>query len=104
MGQKLLDRERDSVNARDGSMRGYAERAVWMTHFLDDPNEINMIKSGILAHNSDGITVDELDSFLEKHINTLPFHGASDEQRDDMINRVLHPQGSRTCAIIPSGP
>lgn len=104
VGQKLLDRERDAVNAREGTMRGYAERAVWLTHFLDDPDEINAIKSGILRHNSHEITVDELDAFLVTNIKALPFHDASHEQRDNMINRILHSQGRHACVTVPNEP
>ena len=82
-------------------MRGYAERAVWLTHFLNDPGQINAIKSEILADNSDEISVEELDAFLESHINDLPLHGASEQQRGEMINGMQNPQSVHTQTIEP---
>lgn len=102
VGQKLLDRDRDAVNAREGSIRGYAERAVWLTHFLDDPEEIRSIKEEMLAHNCGGITIEELDAYLVLHSEELPFHGVAPEQRALMLADVHRQLGSPSSFGIES--
>lgn len=76
LAHKLLNREQDTRDDRESNLRSYAERAVWVTHFLHDPVQIEAIKSGILDGNLDGITTTELDTYLDEHLDELPLHGS----------------------------
>lgn len=79
IGHRLLHRQQDDVAARDASLRGYAQRAVWLTHFMDDPNAIDATKRDLLQGNLDGITVEELDAFLRDNLDDLKLGFAVDD-------------------------
>jgi len=88
LAHKLLDRRQDPSDRRESNLRSYAERAVWLTHFLDGPEGIKAVKEDILDGNVDGITVDELDVYLGDNLDTLPLHGATNHQRATMLANI----------------
>lgn len=78
---------RDAAARREGDIRSYAERAVWLTHFLRDPQQIAAEKAKIIpAGEIHGITVAEVNDYLRKHLDDLPLHGASPNQRSRMLS------------------
>ena len=103
-GVALLSRERDNAHDRLAAIRGYAEHAVWRTHFMGDALEAGRFKESMLKDNSHSISVQELDAFLAAHIDELPFHNAGAERRAQMIadtRRQLQPTADMP---VPSTP
>lgn len=103
-GIRLFSRERDNAQDRLAAMRGYAEHAVWRTHFMKDAIEASRFKESMLKDNSHSISVQELDAFLTAHIDELPFHNAGAERRAQMIadtRRQLQPTADMP---VPSTP
>lgn len=81
---KLLHREGDQQDRHEHDVRSVAERAVWLTHFMNDPTEIAKVKEQIVADNGGTVSRDELDDYLTEHLDELPLHGASPKQRETM--------------------
>ena len=95
LGERLFGRRQDAVDARHSTLRGFAERAVWLTHSINDPHRVRAAKEELLGDGIYGITVEELDQYLSEHLDEL-LNTIEGPQRDQMLADMRQQQTSLT--------